>query len=94
MQATDFRFREIVHGSAAYAAALALREAVLRVPLGMRMRPEDLAGEEARRHFGLFDTGGRVTACAAVDPPRGGEAQVRQVAVDPARQGHGVWAGS
>lgn len=90
MPQSDFQFREIPYASAPYAAALALREAVLRVPLGMKMRDVDLAGEAARRHFGLFAADGRLVACAAVDPRQGDQAQVRQVAVEPTCQGGGL----
>ena len=83
-------FREIRFGTEDYEAALRLREEVLRRPLGLALTEEDLAGEESQLHFGLFEPGGELVACAAVVPVSPGEARIRQMAVSPDRQGRGL----
>lgn len=83
-------FREIRFGSPQYDAARALREAVLRRPLGLALSADDLAGEEGQLHFGLFAEDGNLVACVTAAPIAPGEAKVRQTAVAPQYQGTGV----
>ena len=83
-------FREIRFGTEDYAAERRLREQVLRRPLGLELSEEDLAGEENQLHFGLFEPGGELVACAAAVVVSPAEARIRQMAVAPARQGKGL----
>ena len=83
-------FREIAFGTPEYQLACRLREEVLREPLGRTLTPEDLAGEEGQRHFGLFDSGGDLAACVVAVPVSATEARIRQMAVTPALQGKGL----
>jgi len=85
-------FCEIVHGGAAYAAALELRDQVLRVPLGLTIWGEDLEGEVVQFHYGLFRGGETLLACISVVPLACGEARLRQMAVRPEEQGKGLGA--
>lgn len=55
--------RQIAHGSAAYSAACALRNRVLRLPLGLDLYREDLAAEVSQLHFGLYDEADALLAC-------------------------------
>jgi predicted GNAT family N-acyltransferase len=79
---------EIQYGSLQYSAALALRNEVLRKPLGLDLLEEALSAEAAHRHFGLVE-GGDLLACLLV--VRHGETlvQIRQMAVQPQSQGRG-----
>lgn len=85
----EFSFREIRFGSAEYQAECALRQAVLRAPLGLNLYREDLAREAAQWHFGLFDAAGALAGCAIAAPLGDGTARLRQMAVAPARQRQG-----
>ena len=81
--------REIPFGSDDYRAECALRNRVLRVPLGMDLHDEDLRAEEHQSHFGLFEEGGALIACVigvTLSPAR---ARIRQMAVAPEHQGKG-----
>jgi hypothetical protein len=62
------QIREFTHGSDDYRAACALRQAVLRKPLGLDLFTEDLAAERDQWHFGLFDGAGTLVACAIALP--------------------------
>ena len=47
--------KPIVYGSPEYAATLALRNKVMRVPLGLNIYNEDFSCEAASRIIGIFD---------------------------------------
>jgi len=81
--------REIESGSPEYRDVCALRQDVLRAPLGLDLYDEDLAAEEQHLHFGLFDTCDRLVACVIAVPRDPASARVRQMAVAPSRQGNG-----
>ncbi|HJV21948.1 MAG TPA: GNAT family N-acetyltransferase [Holophagaceae bacterium] len=83
------RLAWIPHLSPAYALAVALRHEVLRVPLGLRFTEAQLASEADSHHLALFD-GERLVGTLLLTPREGGAVQMRQVAVDPNRQGGGV----
>ncbi len=46
--------REFPFGSSEYLASVALREEILRKPLGLEWQLEDFQGEEASHHLGCF----------------------------------------
>ena len=81
--------REIAHDTILYLAAVGLRDRMLRRPLGLTLSIEELARESAHRHFVLVD-GASVVACLMVVPVAAGVVQIRQMAVDDARQGTGL----
>ena len=83
------QIREFTHGSDDYRAACALRQAVLRAPLGLDLFTEDLAAERDQWHFGLCDDAGTLVACAIALPLSSTRAKIRQMAVHPAHQRHG-----
>jgi predicted GNAT family N-acyltransferase len=82
-------FREIRFGSPEYRQECALRQAVLRAPLGLDLYAEDLSQEAGHWHFGLFEPDGRLAGCAIAVPLGGATAKVRQMAVAPERQRRG-----
>jgi GNAT superfamily N-acetyltransferase len=83
--------RAYAFDSATYRAAVALREAVLRAPLGLAWRPEDFAAEDNSFHLGAF-LGDRLVGTLILRPRDPGVLQMRQVAVAPDAQGAGVGA--
>jgi ribosomal protein S18 acetylase RimI-like enzyme len=82
-------FREFAYGSDDYRAERALRQEVLRRPLGLDLYAEDLAAEKEQWHFGVFD-GALLVASVIAAPVGPGEAKIRQMAVAAAAQGRGV----
>lgn len=82
-------FRTIAPASCAYAQELALRNEVLRHPLGLDLRDEDLSAEADQRHFGLFD-GETLRACVIAVPINESTVKLRQMAVAPAFQARGL----
>lgn len=82
-------FREISFGSGQYGRACALRDEVLRKPLGLSLYDEDLNREKDQWHFGLFDPDGRLCGCVIAVPISSSEARLRQMAVAPDCQGRG-----
>ena len=87
----DVNFREVPLGSSEYDAAIRLREAVLRKPLGLTLSPEEMSAEPECRHFvGLL--GKDVIATLLLKPLDARTVKMRQVAVEPALQRSGVGA--
>jgi predicted GNAT family N-acyltransferase len=82
-------FRSIQPASEAYRLECGLRNEVLRRPLGLDLRDDDLSAEADQSHFGLFD-GGSLVACVIVMALTPSEVKLRQMAVSPAAQGKGV----
>ena len=76
-------------GSALYAhQALALREAVLRQPLGLTLKLED---DRLRTHFCAVEDG-EVVACVSLKPVEDGSLQLKQMAVKEGRRLAGIGA--
>lgn len=83
--------RSIAHGSAEYAAAVNLRRARLRTPLGLDFTSAQLAAESEDIHLGAFadeDLIGTVSLTPCNDTTM----KLRQMAVDDAMQGQGAGA--
>ena len=87
--ATALRHRQITFGSADYRAAVDLREAVLRRPLGRGWEPGAFDGEELSFHLGCF-VGVELVAVLVLRPVDGETLHLRQLAVDPDHQGQGI----
>ncbi len=79
------------YGSADYEAAVVLRRAVLRTPLGLDFSAEDLAREAADTHFAAWDDGELIgTVVMTLYTP--GKVKLRQMAVAPDRHGRHIGA--
>jgi predicted GNAT family N-acyltransferase len=74
-----------------YEAAVALRRAVLRTPLGLDFSPEDLAREGGDAHFGAFADGGLV-GTVVMTPYEAGKVKLRQMAVADEMRGRNIGA--
>ena len=81
-------FSEILYGSAAYEASVALRDAVLRRPLGLGFSHDELDRERTDHHLACH-VGGELVGCLILVPKAGGEIKMRQVAVAPHARGRG-----
>ncbi len=73
-----------------YDEAVRLRYEVLRRPLGLEFTPEQLAAEYADLHLAAYDHSGRLTGYLCLTPGEAGTIKMRQVAVAPEWQGHGI----
>ncbi|HJV48442.1 MAG TPA: GNAT family N-acetyltransferase [Holophagaceae bacterium] len=83
--------RWIAFGSPEYQEVVALRRRVLRIPLGLDFTPEQLAGEGKDLHLAAFE-GGALVGCLMLSDHGEGVVQMRQVCVEPDRQGTGLGA--
>jgi GNAT superfamily N-acetyltransferase len=86
------RLEQIHHASPLYEQACALRDAVLRVPINMRLRAEDVAGEESQLHCVARDADGAVIGTVLLKPLNERHVKLRQMAVATAHQGQGIGA--
>jgi len=76
-------------GSAEYQEELALRNEILRVPIGLDMFSEDLSGEDSDFHIGAF-LDGKLVGCLVLTLVSNEKIKMRQVAVKEAYQGLGI----
>ena len=79
----------IEHGSREYEETVALRDEVLRKPLGLSYDPAELAGEKDSFHFALRE-GTELVACLVLKPLDERCIKMRQLAVRESYQGKGV----
>jgi predicted GNAT family N-acyltransferase len=89
VEETDIVVFEAPLGSDLYRQALALREAILRRPLGLSLTADELVDDETRQHFCalLF---GRVVGSVSLKPLGEALIQLKQMAVAQERQRSGV----
>jgi len=80
----------IRYGSDRYTEEIALREKVLRIPLGMRFSQADLEAETDELRFGLLDERKRLAACLLVRRVDGSTGKLRQMAVREDLRGKGI----
>ena len=76
----------IVHGSDEYEEAVALRDEVLRKPLGLSYDPTELAGEKDSFHLTLREEA-ELVACLVLKPLNERCIKMRQLAVRESSQG-------
>lgn len=79
----------VAHGSPAYQAAVALRDEILRKPLGMHFTPEQLAAEAEQWHLVVL-RGQQTVGTLVMVPKPEGRIVMRQVAVTQGMQGSGI----
>lgn len=95
VNAKDFIFKPVAHGSLEYTETVALRDEVLRRPLGLNFSPELLGAESADFHLACYDQQGNLIGCMILtpeqsDPKDHTAVRMRQVAVHPDHQRGGV----
>ncbi|MBK9586377.1 MAG: GNAT family N-acetyltransferase [Alphaproteobacteria bacterium] len=84
----DIVFEVIAHDGPMYREAVRLREAVLRVPLGLSFSAEELAAEADHLH--IVGLEGETVCATAVLVPEGKSMKMQRVAVAPELQGRGI----
>lgn len=82
-------FEIIPHGSPQYLEAVALRDLVLRQPLGLHFTPEQLAAEATEVHICAYHKG-ELVACLSLVPEPESKIKMRQVAVSSQQQQSGI----
>jgi predicted GNAT family N-acyltransferase len=82
--------REVQYGGEEYRLLLAMRDRLLRAPLGLTWSQADLEGESEQLHFGLFDESDTLIACVVIKLLDSETAKLRQMAVDEPHRGAGV----
>jgi hypothetical protein len=83
-------FKEIIFGTDEYRLECALRNDVLRKPLGLELTAEELAREGDQLHFGLFERDDNLVACVVAVRLSPTDARIRQMAVSPTHQRRGL----
>ncbi len=83
------QIKVFLHGSAEYELALALRDKILRKPLGLEFTAEELAKDLCDVHIGLFE-GEEILACLTLTDNGGEKMKMRQVAVSDKQQRKGL----
>lgn len=73
-------FKEVPFGSSDYKELLDIRNEVLRRPIGMELRPKDVATDDKEFHLGAFDNG-KAIGCVLLRPLSDERIQLRQMAV-------------
>jgi predicted GNAT family N-acyltransferase len=81
--------RLIEYGSCDHHSMIALRDKILRRPLGLTFSEEYLQQEMHDILIGCFD-GDRITGCCILTPATATTVQLRQMAVDDDQQGKGT----
>lgn len=83
-------YKRIATADAEYAGEKALRDRVLRRPLGLSLSADDVRGEEEQIHWAALDDAGRVIGCVLLVPGAGPSGHIRQMAVEDSFRGRGV----
>ena len=80
---------QIDHGTPKYEQMIALRDEILRRPLGLSITAEDLERDKRDILIGAFDDG-RILGCCILTEEGPNEIRLRQMAVRPNQQGKGI----
>lgn len=81
---------EIEFATPEYDDAVRLRYEVLRKPLGLEYKPEQLAAEYDNHHLAAYTNNGQLLGYLNLTPSDDGVIKMRQVAVEQQAQGMGV----
>ena len=89
------QFIEISHATPQYVQCVALRDRVLRKPLGLAFSAADLQAEADQRHFALIERGPEqqadvIVGCVIAVPVSDTRYKLRQMAIAFDRQGEGL----
>lgn len=82
--------KQIAFGSIEYEQELELRELILRKPLGLSIKNDDLSSEKAFSHYGVFIENNKLAACLILIKKDNQTYQIKQMAVDSSIQGRGI----
>lgn len=76
----EYNCEKVEFGSSRYGETVALREKVLRAPLGMKFSSEELYAEKDSYHLAAYH-GGRLMGCLVLNPEDDATIRMRQLAV-------------
>ena len=82
-------YSEITYGSDEYHRTVALRDEILRKPLGLAFSTGELAAEKDSFHLVCYQDG-NLAACVVLKPVSSGKIHMRQLAVGTSFQGRGI----
>jgi predicted GNAT family N-acyltransferase len=82
-------YKTVEHGTVEYALSIALRDRVLRRPLGLYFTPAQLREERNEFHLSAW-VGNRLLACLVLKPLDAFTIKMRQVVVEEGYQGSGI----
>ncbi|MFN3530364.1 MAG: GNAT family N-acetyltransferase [Bacteroidia bacterium] len=85
----SIQLKQLAHASVGYALSIALRDRLLRRPLGLYFTPEQLAEEADEYHLTAWE-GNRLLGCLVLKPLDAFTIKMRQVAVTEEAQGKGI----
>jgi predicted GNAT family N-acyltransferase len=80
----------IKYGTPEHKKEISLRHEVLRAPLGLRFRDEDLRAEVNELRYGFLDETGDIVACLLGRKLDNGVIKLRQMAVKEVLRGRGI----
>ena len=87
---SDFYCMHVEFGTPEYDETVALRDRVLRKPLGIEFSEAQIAQEYDSMHLALYSREGELLACLVMTPKGEGRWKMRQVAVEEMWQGKGI----
>lgn len=87
---TDCYCMHVEFGTPEYDETVALRDRILRKPLGIEFSEEQIAQEYDSMHLALYGVEGDLLACLVMTPKGEGRWKMRQVAVEELWQGKGI----
>jgi predicted GNAT family N-acyltransferase len=87
---TDFYCMHVEFGTPEYDETVALRDRILRKPLGIEFSEDKIAQEYDSLHLALYGREGELLACLVMTPKGDGRWKMRQVAVEEFWQGKGI----
>ena len=80
----------IKFGSPDFDLVADLRQRVLRTPLGLSFLPDQFAEEWSQWHFAAYSYNYELMGCLTLVPVNSDIIKMRQVAIEPSLQGHGI----
>ena len=83
-----YSLRTIVYGTPEYEASLALRDEIMRKPMGLCIYDEDFSWEKYALVLGLFQGNDLIGTCTMSS--KGDEYKLEYICVDPAHQRQGL----
>ena len=86
----DLDFVRIPYGSPLFDESVALRNKLLRVPLGLEFTTQQIADEWDSHHLGLYHPNGQLLGSLIMKPVENGTWKMRQVVIDDKFQGKGL----
>ncbi len=84
------QFVRFTTGSKLYDQELDLRDKILRKPLGLKLKEQDIINDKDELHFAFADDNGEMIACLLIRKINPEVAKLRQMAVDEKLQGRGI----